>query len=627
MKKSILTSVLAFMGFAVLAQTPNFISGQQYAPEGGQAVLQLIKTDAQNNVYIYGIVNDTVDVDLGSGTTLVGLNGNYETQDYFQKQDANGNVVWTIVGLTLADPYEQYITDFSVDASGNIYLVGSNNGNIVPSFDADPGVGTSTINALGSNWDVFLIKLSNAGSHVWSTIFGTSTAHDDIGSVETDSQGNVLVAFEAVNPSSSSYTSGTILKISPAGALLFQKSLQGPGKCSISDILVDGSNNIIVGGYYMHDIDFDPGSGTVSLTSNYSKRNKFILKLNSSGVYQWVNDVKCEATGSSYRVYGLSCDALGNIYQTGVQAAFTVNYGPNATYPLTHSGSGMVPFVHKVSASGSHQWAKLAAVTPYQDYYSVGINTMASNDVILVSNFLNYQSNVSIFSETDGTELFNDTIFSMGMISGLTSHEYTKSNSAIANDGSFYLLGTSNQAIHPDFADNNFIFNNLNGSVNAFLLKYQTCSLDNSVSISGVTLTATQANASYQWIDCNNGNAPINGATSQSFTPNANGNYAVIVDNGSCSVTSTCTVISTVGLEELVPNTSIYPNPATEQIIVQTPNGEQLFIYNQLGELVKEIQLNSGETMVELTELANGIYTIQISHQNGMKSAHKLIKQ
>jgi uncharacterized delta-60 repeat protein len=49
----------------------------------------------------------------------------------------------------------------------------------------------------------------------------------------------------------------------------------------------------------------------------------------------------------------------------------------------------------------------------------------------------------------------------------------------------------------------------------------------NTVTISSNTITADQNGATYKWLDCNNGNALISGATAQSYTVSASGNYAV----------------------------------------------------------------------------------------------------
>ena len=70
------------------------------------------------------------------------------------------------------------------------------------------------------------------------------------------------------------------------------------------------------------------------------------------------------------------------------------------------------------------------------------------------------------------------------------------------------------------------------GTVEAYTLSSGTVTIDNS-----------EATA-YQWLDCDNGDAPINGETSISFTPSIAGNYACEVTNGpGCSSTSTCVYV------------------------------------------------------------------------------------
>lgn len=68
----------------------------------------------------------------------------------------------------------------------------------------------------------------------------------------------------------------------------------------------------------------------------------------------------------------------------------------------------------------------------------------------------------------------------------------------------------------------------------------------------GTILTADQAGATYQWIDCANSSA-ISGATNQSYTATANGNYAVEVTVAGCSTVSACELIDFIGISELNP--------------------------------------------------------------------------
>ena len=73
----------------------------------------------------------------------------------------------------------------------------------------------------------------------------------------------------------------------------------------------------------------------------------------------------------------------------------------------------------------------------------------------------------------------------------------------------------------------------------------------NALTQNGATLTATQTVAAYQWLDCDNGNAPIVGEINQFFNPTSTGNYAVIVTVNGCSIQSDCFLVDFTGIGEL----------------------------------------------------------------------------
>lgn len=88
--------------------------------------------------------------------------------------------------------------------------------------------------------------------------------------------------------------------------------------------------------------------------------------------------------------------------------------------------------------------------------------------------------------------------------------------------------------------------------------------IDNSVTNDNTgTLTATLTGATYQWINCNNANTPISGATTQTFSPTTTGSYAVVLTKNGCSATSTCESVTTLGVNsnEFAKSISMYPNP------------------------------------------------------------------
>ena len=109
--------------------------------------------------------------------------------------------------------------------------------------------------------------------------------------------------------------------------------------------------------------------------------------------------------------------------------------------------------------------------------------------------------------------------------------------------------------------------------------------LDATINTVNGTLSANLSGATYQWIDCDANNQPINGAINQSYTPSKSGNYAVIISDqeiANCANTSKCirfdsgdTTTSTTG-QSAFKNHSI---PGTIQI-EDYDNGGQGVAYN-----------------------------------------------
>jgi subtilisin-like proprotein convertase family protein len=129
-------------------------------------------------------------------------------------------------------------------------------------------------------------------------------------------------------------------------------------------------------------------------------------------------------------------------------------------------------------------------------------------------------------------------------------------------------------------------------------------------------LSAAQNGAVYQWINCIN-NTSISGATTQSFTPAQNGQYAVIVTINNCSDTSTCLTVSTVGISENELNVLLYPNPTKG--IVTLDFGQEQHISNctvtdAVGRIiVSETDLQLQQYVVDLSAESAGVYFLNLS--------------
>jgi hypothetical protein len=148
--------------------------------------------------------------------------------------------------------------------------------------------------------------------------------------------------------------------------------------------------------------------------------------------------------------------------------------------------------------------------------------------------------------------------------------------------------------------------------------------------LSGITITANASGASYQWIDCNNGNTLIPGATAQSFTATANGNYAVIVTNANCTDTSACQTITTVGIDEIgASNIEVYPNPTSGSVKVIL--GEQypsvsIQLFNALGQIILHKDYTSTKEITFDIEGATGVYFLEIESAEQVLGRVRVVK-
>lgn len=122
----------------------------------------------------------------------------------------------------------------------------------------------------------------------------------------------------------------------------------------------------------------------------------------------------------------------------------------------------------------------------------------------------------------------------------------------------------------------------------------------------------------YQWVDCDNDFAEIEGETNQLFEALENGTYAVIVSDGSCTDTSACFTVDNIGLAASdVPVLNAYPNPNNGEFTLDCSGIEGAYsisIYNEAGQIVMDRAFYevSGEHLIRLPQTP-GVYHVEVS--------------
>lgn len=107
------------------------------------------------------------------------------------------------------------------------------------------------------------------------------------------------------------------------------------------------------------------------------------------------------------------------------------------------------------------------------------------------------------------------------------------------------------------------VISNTTGCDSTITIDLTIYTVDATVTVNDPSIYANASGAIYQWVDCDNNYAPIPGEYDQAFTADTNGNYAVIVTLNSCTDTSLCNQVTSIGFLENTFNTEIilFPNP------------------------------------------------------------------
>jgi len=231
-----------------------------------------IDIDTLGNVYITGYWGGTADFDPGVGTVNLTPVGSYDI--FFAKYDPSGNYLWAKgIGSTLWDQGQ----GIHIGILGNIYITGYYEG----TADFDPGAGNAYLTP-GNNKDIFFAKYDSNGNYIFAKSSSSTSSNNGGNSITTDDDGNVYITgyfkdsvdFDPSTDTASLTTAGSFVtdiffaKYDSSGNYLWAKSIEGASVGVGYSISLDGVNNIYVAGVFKATTDFDPGTGSATLTSN-----------------------------------------------------------------------------------------------------------------------------------------------------------------------------------------------------------------------------------------------------------------------------------------------------------------------------------------------------------------------
>jgi hypothetical protein len=181
-------------------------------------------------------------------------------------------------------------------------------------------------------------------------------------------------------------------------------------------------------------------------------------------------------------------------------------------------------------------------------------------------------------------------------------------------EGDEYVFGTQTLTTAGEYVK---VFQSVLNCDSTVVLTLNVNEVDESVIRDDLTLIANAIGATFQWIDCDNANAPIVDETGNSFTVFENGNYAVEVTQNGCTNVSPCFEVIVVGLEnDLRNDVLIYPNPVNDNLTIEVGEKQQnvwLEVFNAHGQRMQAIHFGNRDLInLNLTEYKSGLYFVRV---------------
>ncbi len=609
-------------------------------------VSNAITADASGNVYLGGVFNGTVDFDPGVAT--VNLTCASPGNMFLAKYNASGNYTWAI---QMGDPTNnEAIMDLAVDGIGNVVCTGSFVGPNATDFN--PGAGTDSHIPYSSSYnDGFVAKYSPAGVHIFANAFGGAT--NDFGlAIATDPARNVYVTgyySDTVDfdPSVATYSlisNGInpdmfIVKYNLTGNFVWAASVGGAGVESSQSIAVEHNGKLwITGTFSSAAADFDPTAATYNLSAPgagtiFLAKYEYCMPINLSEVSH--DNVTCfngndgsiqiHTEGNSPFAYSWSpsggTDSIASNLAAGLYTCTVTSAcgGTNSISTLITQSAMIDPEV--VSQTNVFCYGDSTGIAEVSAIGGVGtldFNWLPGGmNTALVTDLYATTYTCTVTDDNGCTSTQTITITQSPLIGFSQSPQLCSGDSIIVGTNVYNSTGT--------YIDTYVAFNGCDSVVTTNLTIHPPINVN--VNLSGITLTSIATPANYQWVDCNNTMLPILGATAQTYIPVINGNYAVVVNQNGCIDTSLCYEINSVGIENIVQNPTVYPNPFIDQFLVDVLFDDltDILITDMGGKNISYVKTNSLGKSVFYLKATPGVYILH--YRNGQSYGRiKLLK-
>ena len=412
--------------------------------------------------------------------------------------------------------------------------------------------------SLGFSKDYWIVKTDSLGIKQWDKRYG-GTSNDYLYSLQQTTDGGYILGGYSFSDSTGNRTQATqgsadywMVKTDALGNQLWDKRFGG----NVAEDLFGTISQTTDHGYLLAGTSYSGMSGDKT-EANISAEQIWLVKTDSLGHKQW-----------DKTIFTAEHDEVGFAMQTkdGCYAAANFTLGGIGGYKTQSSQGDYDYWIVKFCDTSQHCNLSSPTVTANQTVFCSGDSTLVCATASSVSYLWNTgQTSSCIYANHAGN--YYVTVADANNCSAVSNH----------------------LAIHI----------------------YPLPPV--SVSVYGDTLTAFNA-VSYQWY--HNGSI-INGAIDSIYIAKAEGFYTVeVTDTNGCRVVSNpvSVVVSGIALSGNLPSSiRIYPNPATNQLFIQTNNTpiEHILLYNIQGQLMLDVN-HPSTPAIDISAFSTGVYVADI---------------
>lgn len=254
----------------------------------------------------------------------------------------------------------EYVSTIFTNDVGEIFLVGAFAG----TADFDPGVGNTNTQTIASGHDIYLAKYDSSGNFLWVRTWGAaaSVSHTEAYTVIT-SNNEVVIGFYSVaaamdlDPGVGVVTTfvaaGTAIfvKVDNDGNYIWGKRTASSGV--IKGLVIDENDHFYLSGTFQNTADFNPGSGSNTLSSS-GLTDVFIAKYDTSGSFIWARKIGGSGTEILTKLH---MDNKNNLFLAGRFNSNTLDLNPNGGVNNVSHTSNYDSFICKLDSNSTHLWS------------------------------------------------------------------------------------------------------------------------------------------------------------------------------------------------------------------------------------------------------------------------------